>query len=51
MSHALADCTHVSCPCQAELLEDAEASVEARAAEVVRQLEELSGESLAEYLK
>ena len=36
---------------QAELLEDAEGAVEARAAAVLRWLEELSGESLEEYLK
>lgn len=36
---------------QAELLEDAESAVEARAAALLRSLEELSGESLAEYLK
>lgn len=38
-------------PFLAELLEDAEAGVEARAAGLLRALEELSGESLAEYLK
>lgn len=38
-------------PFLAELLEDAESAVEARAASVLRALEELSGESLADYLK
>ncbi|GAB4814939.1 hypothetical protein N2152v2_001985 [Parachlorella kessleri] len=38
-------------PFLAELLEDAEGAVEARAAAVLRWLEELSGESLEEYLK
>ena len=38
-------------PFLAELLEDAEQPVEARAAAVVRQLEALSGESLEQYLR
>lgn len=37
-------------PFLSELLEDAELAVEARAARLVRQLEALSGESLAQYL-
>ena len=37
-------------PFLSELLEDPEHAVEARAAEVVRRLEELSGESLGQYL-
>jgi U3 small nucleolar RNA-associated protein 10 len=38
-------------PFLAELLEDAELAVEARAQRVVRQLEALSGESLEQYLR
>lgn len=39
-----------SLPFLAELLEDVEVAVEARAKEVVKQLEELSGESLQQYM-
>lgn len=38
-------------PFLAELLEDTEVAVEARAQEVVKQLEEVSGEKLDQYLK
>ncbi len=38
-------------PFLAELLEDAELAVEARAQALVRQLEQLSGESLEQYLR
>jgi len=38
-------------PQLAELLEDADVAVEARAQEVVAALEELSGEKLDEYLR
>jgi U3 small nucleolar RNA-associated protein 10 len=38
-------------PFLAELVEDSEQAVEARAQEVVRMLEEVSGESLAQYMK
>lgn len=38
-------------PFLAELLEDAELAVESAAAALVRRLEELSGESLEQYLR
>ena len=38
-------------PFLSELLEDPEFVVEKRAQEVIKQLEDLSGESLEEYLK
>jgi U3 small nucleolar RNA-associated protein 10 len=38
-------------PFLAELLEDAEHAVEARAAALLRSLESLSGESLEQYLR
>ena len=38
-------------PFLAELLEDSELAVEARAAALVKQLEALSGESLEQYLR
>ncbi len=39
-----------SLPFLSELVEDVELAVEARAKELVKQLEELSGESLEQYL-